>query len=425
MDYKKNKILLIQSLLLDLIGFSLIFPVVPHLLDFYVKQAEGSPMDGWLLHFAAGLRNLLPSGQSNPDQMIVLLGGILASVYSFLQFAIAPSWGRLSDRIGRRPVLVLTSIGLAMSYAIWFVSSSFTLFLISRIIGGSMAGNLGVVSASMADMTDTQNRTKAMGLLGAAFGVGFILGPVIGGAASLLDLRQFFPDAEFLNPFSFCALISVIMSAGSAFLNWRFLKETRPEHVHKQDDPASLTAGGLGGFPLVAAIAFLFTLLFAAFEFTITFFYKFQFGLDPGRMGLIFLYLGVLIVLGQGFLVRKLHARMREKAMAITGLLLIPVPLMLFGQATTVLWTLAVLVPLSAGSAFVRPSLSGLASILAPAGHQGKAMGSFRSAESLGRAIGPLAGAYLYWTTGHAAAYAVIAALIFATGLLCIRIRTR
>lgn len=423
MDYKKNKILLIQSLLLDLIGFSLIFPVVPHLLEYYMKQSADVPMDAWLPHFVSAVQTFLPSGRS-ADEVIVLLGGILASVYSFLQFVIAPSWGRLSDRIGRRPVLVLTSVGLATSYAIWFVSSSFTLFLISRVIGGCMAGNLGVVSASMADMTDPENRTKAMGLLGAAFGVGFILGPVIGGAASLVDLRRVTPDLGFLGPFSFCALISVLMSAGSAFVNWRFLKETRPANLHREEDHFSLTSGGFRGFPLVAVTVFLFTMLFAAFEFTITFFYKFQFGLGPGKMGLIFLYLGILIVLGQGVLVRRLHARMREKAMAVTGLLVLPLPLMLLGQAGSILWTLVVLVPLSAGSALIRPSLSGLASILAPAGHQGKALGVFRSAESLGRAIGPLGGAYLYWSQGHAAAYIVIGCLLFCTGILCTRIRS-
>lgn len=412
-------------MLLDLIGFSLIFPVVPHLLEHYVHQSTNSEIDQWLIPVIRVLEGLLPENRASTE-FIVLLGGILASVYSFIQFAVAPMWGRLSDRIGRRPVLIMTSIGLAFAYFLWFTSTSFSVFLLSRIFAGLMAGNLGVISAAMADMTDSSERTKAMGLLGATFGVGFILGPVIGGLSALVDLTKSYPALPFLNPFSMCALVSVLMSVGSAFINIRLFTETRSPEKHTDRQRYRLFEIGtdLRGVPHAILIIFLFTTLFSAFEFSMTFFYKFRFELKPAQMGLIFLYLGVLLALGQGGLVRRLAPIIKEKRLALLGLFLIPVPLALLAHSTTIGWSLVALAPLAIGAACIRPALSGLSSLLSPADHQGAALGIFRSAESLGRAIGPLAGAYLYWVYDAQIAYASLGILILLTAFLAFLLRS-
>lgn len=399
--------------------------MVPHLLEYYVQQSTNSRIDQWLIPVIRNLEHLLPENRPSAE-LIVLLGGVLASVYSFIQFAVAPMWGRLSDRIGRRPVLILTSCGLALAYFLWFTSTSFSVFLLSRILAGLMAGNLGVISAAMADMTDSSERTKAMGLLGATFGVGFILGPVIGGTAALLDLTKSFPAVPFLNPYSMCALVSVLMSVSSAFVNFRFFAETRTPVAQSERKKYRLfeTGTDLRGVPHTILIIFLFTMLFSAFEFSMTFFYKFRFSLTPAQMGLIFLYLGLLLALGQGGLVRRIAPILKEKRLALLGLFLIPVPLALLGLSTSIGWSLLALAPLALGAACIRPALSGLASLLSPADHQGAALGLFRSSESLGRAIGPLAGAYLYWVYDAQIAYTVLGILILLTGFLALLVRS-
>ncbi|HMU83155.1 MAG TPA: MFS transporter [Leptospiraceae bacterium] len=421
-DVRKNKLLLIQSLLLDLIGFSLIFPLVPHLLEYYLNAAANTPMDSWLPPAADYVRGLLPEDRRSSAELIVLIGGILASIYSFLQFSVAPFWGRLSDRIGRRPVLIMTSCGLAASYLLWFFSTSFTMFLLSRVLGGAMAGNMGVVSASMADMTEPKDRTRAMGMLGATFGIGFILGPVIGGLSSLANLPQMFPGLHWLNPYSSCALVSVLMSIGSATVNSALFTETLLHPVARKES-VEIPTSDLRGLPAVLLIGFLFTFLFAAFEFSLTFFYKAEFSLGPAAMGFIFSYLGILIALGQGGLVRRLSGKVQERSMAFVGLSLLPVPLALLAHAPGVGVSLLILIPLSIGASMIRPSLSSLASLLAPGHKQGQSLGVFRSAESLGRALGPICGAYLYWVYGVKFSYATLAALLAVTSLLCLLIR--
>ncbi|MCB1322601.1 MAG: MFS transporter, partial [Leptospiraceae bacterium] len=223
---RRTAMLVLLILFLDLVGFTLIFPLVPEMLDFYLTGARtpGS-IDAWLLPLSQAARDLLPADRQDDTTMIILLGGILASLYSVLQFATSPYWGKLSDRIGRRPVLLITSLGLAVSYALWFLSSSFTLFIISRVVGGLMSGNMSVASAAMADTTTPEGRTRAMGMVGAAFGLGFVIGPVIGGLTSLVDLSAG-QAHSLLHPFSLAALTAFALALLSAGCNILWLRET-------------------------------------------------------------------------------------------------------------------------------------------------------------------------------------------------------
>ena len=413
-NFRTNRFLLLQILLLDLIGFSLIFPVVPDLLEFYLAGARAGGIDAWLLPVVEFLRSLLPPERR--DEFIVLAGGLLSSLYALINFIVAPYWGRLSDRIGRRPVLLLTSLGLALSYLFWFFSSSFTLFLVSRVIGGIMSGNLGVASAAMADMSSREHRTRDMGMLGAAFGVGFILGPVVGGISSQVDLTAY-SDFDFLHPFSFCALVACVLSSLSAVRNFSSFSETHTPGTSAREwvsNPLRYMAGMRGtGMNRVLFINFLYLLMFSGWEFTFTFFYKFDFGLSPYAIGFIFLYVGVLVAAGQGGLVRRLAPRIPEKTMVLIGLLAMPLPLFLFGlTAPSVALSLAALAPIALASSLIAPSLSGMVSLLNSDEHQGLALGIFRSAGSLARALGPIVGAFLYWTIDVTWTYLVFALFI-------------
>lgn len=428
----RNKVLLLLILFLDLMGFTLIFPLVPDMLEHYLAQARHLAGDGWLIAAGDYLQSLLPADrQDDRVYLIVLLGGVLSALYSFIQFLAAPYWGRLSDRIGRRPVLLLTSGGLAASYVLWFFSQSFTMFVLSRVLGGLMSGNMGVASAAMADITAAEDCTKAMGMVGAAFGMGFIVGPVIGGLSAIPaeSLMHLLP--EVLHPFSAPALVAFLLSAGSAVLNLLWFQETLTvrsgaDHVWIANPVARLVENlRLPGFGDVLFINFVYIIIFSAYEFTFTFLYKLEFGLSPAEIGFVFLYLGVVLVLGQGGLVRALSKRLPSRNLLWIGLALIPVPMYFFAWTPpSVAWSLVVLFPFSIGASLVQPALAGLASLSAPADRQGLSLGLLRSAGSLGRAIGPLAGAYAYWTFGYETTYLCIAVLLFLTLLYSLKLKS-
>lgn len=427
---KRNKLLLLGIIFMDIVGFSLIFPLIPDLLDYYLHGAESVRTDSWVLPIFSTLTEFLSENVKTKNNQIIIFGGILSSIYSILQFIVAPYWGKLSDRIGRRMILIVSSTGLALSYLLWFFSSNFTVFFISRVLGGIMAGNMGVASASMADMSSQNDRTKEMGMIGAAIGLGFVVGPALGGLAAKINFLDIFPSSSYFHPYSFCSFISFLLSAGSAFFNFLFFRETLPPTGRKHQwisNPLKTIKTELNGTGMhrIFFMNFIFMLTFSGFEFTITFFYKLAFGLSPAEIGLIFLYLGVLIAAGQGGLVRYLSKkRVGEKKMALVGFALMPIPIYLMSTtAPVVAYSMLCLFPIAIGASLIQPSLSGLASLMAKAENQGVAMGVFRSSGSLARAVGPFGGAYMYWNFGIKTAYSVQAAAFTLVLLLSFKIK--
>lgn len=426
-----NKFLLLLILFLDLVGFTLIFPLVPDLLEHYLASAPATPIDAWLPELRAFVNeSLLPADRRYTGDDIVLMGGVLASLYSILQFLAAPYWGRLSDRIGRRPVLLMTSAGLALSHVIWFFAGSFTMFIVARMLGGLMAGNMGVASAAMADTSPPEKRTAAMGLVGAAFGMGFVIGPTIGGIFAGLEWSGQGLGAN--QPFAAPALAAALLSLGSAGLNALLLSETLRDDLRQQsrawiENPFRVLRQGFGpDFARIALLNLLYIIVFSAYEFTFSFFYKLEFGLTPQQIGFVFFYLGVLLVLGQGGLVRQLSKRMPSRSILLLGLALMPLPVYLLSfTPPAVFWSLLCLAPIAAGASLVQPSLAGLASLAAPDDRQGLALSVLRSFGSLGRALGPLAGAALYWFLGVHLGYLILGLLLLLTLGLALGLRQK
>ena len=210
---KSRLAILFLTLFLDLVGFSIIFSLFPAMLDYYLPNGAGDST--WLGHIMAILVSWSDQvGASNPNFMAtVLFGGLLGSLYSILNI-FAPIWGAYSDRYGRRPILLLTILGLAISYGVWIFASSFYLLLVARIIGGIMGGNLSVATAAIADISSKEKRSASLAIVGIAFGLGFIIGPAIGGFSTQINLLEVAPSlAKFgVNPFSFAAAISFILS---------------------------------------------------------------------------------------------------------------------------------------------------------------------------------------------------------------------
>ena len=191
------------TLYIDLIGFSIIFPLGPALIEYYLKVDGHSGLLGRMIGWSDSAAHAFGQEQAFSA---VLFGGLLTSFFSILQFIFSPVWGGLSDRHGRRGVLLKTVAGTALGYLVWVVSGSFWLFLLSRIVSGAFSGNLSVATAAVADVTTRQERSKAMGIVGAAFGLGLVTGPMLGGLSIYfhLDLLAAHPALARwgINPFS-------------------------------------------------------------------------------------------------------------------------------------------------------------------------------------------------------------------------------
>src|SRR5580698_7656112 len=196
------------TLVIDLIGFSIIFPLAPDLIDYYLRVDGHTGALGWFLTQTHAIAHLLGK---NEDFSAVLFGGVISSFFSILQFFFAPFWGSVSDRRGRRGVLFMTVIGTSFGYLLWIFSGSFWLFIVSRIVSGAFSGNLSVATAAVADVTTRQERSRAMGIVGAAFGLGLVTGPMIGALTAQVNLLSRHPSLERfgINPYSVPALVSL------------------------------------------------------------------------------------------------------------------------------------------------------------------------------------------------------------------------
>ncbi len=404
------------TLFIDLIGFSIIFPLFPGILEHYLAR-EGE--DGLLGALLEVLRAFDQPGEGSGHYLPVLFGGFLGALYAFLQFLSAPWWGRLSDRVGRRTILLFTVGGTALSYALWFFSGSFLLFIVARLLGGLMAGNLSVASAAIADVTPPEGRAKGMALVGIAFGLGFIMGPAIGGLSANLDILAVAPGLEALgvNPFSGPALVAFILAtANFVWVALRF-RETLPAdqrgEYFAERTPGTLFRARLQP-PARRAnwVFFLYVLAFSGMEFTLTFLASQRFAYGPLQLAYLFVYVGVIIVLTQGLLVRKAVPWLGEKVVTIWGLGLVATGLLMVGLAHTPVVLYSGLAFMAVGSGFINPALSALVSLYAAAHNQGATMGVFRSLGSLGRAIGPLFASFLFWWYGATVSYAVGALIL-------------
>lgn len=399
------------TLFLDLVGFSIVFPLFAGMLEYYSKQQSG--LLAWAMDW---VQSVDPSAE--PIQRVALFGGLLSAFYSLLQFVSAPIWGRLSDKIGRRPILLTCLTGTFISYALWAFSGSFTLLLVSRFIAGCMGGSVSSANAAVADITASpKERARGMGLVGMAFGFGFILGPVIG-ALGYHYLPRFEGGTGFfgLHPFTMCAVVAACLTLINLVWAFTHFHETLPperrQKAHASDrtaNPARLFTSSLGnGIVTINSAQLLHTVLFVGMESTLVFLTLQRLAYQPDDNGPIFALMGFMAALTQGFLFRRLAPRIGAKPMVILGFLLLIPGYVLIGLVDYFPSRLHLLIGItvfSAGTGLVFPGLSTLVSLAANERNQGLAMGTFRSAGSLGRAVGPLVAALLYFKLRPAAPY--------------------
>ncbi len=400
------------TLFLDLLGFSIIFPLFPAMAKHYMQVDA----DNYFLKSIFEQINALTSLNSSEQTFtpIVLFGGFLGAIYSFLQFLFAPFWGSLSDRIGRRPVLLISLMGLFLSYVLWFFSGSFTLLILARFIGGIMAGNISTATAVVADITDSQNRSRGMAFVGIAFALGFILGPAFGGLFSMIDLTTYWPTGVRygLNPFSAPALIAALLSLFNIFFIFKYFKESLPpEKRGKATNERSANPFLLlkplpyKGVNLANFGHFLFLLAFSGMEFTLTFLAVERLSFSSMDNAYMFIFIGFIIALVQGGYVRRKAGLVGEQKLAVRGLILLLPGLVLIGFAHHWLLLYGGLFFLAVGSSLVIPCITSLVTLYSPAENQGKVLGIFRSLGALARVIGPILASLIYWQWGASYPY--------------------
>ncbi len=351
----------------DLIGFGMVIPFIP-----------------------------LWAEKHHPSAMTLAL---LMASYSTMQFLAAPFLGRLSDRFGRRPVLIASLLGSVGGYVLLATANSLPLLFASRILDGISGGNISTAHAVISDITTPENRAKGMGLIGAAFGLGFVCGPALGGL--LMPIAQWLPAAV-------AAATSLIALA----MVWFLLPETGAGEAERAPSRYGMLA--LAGIPAILArpglllplaMVLVITVAFASFEMTFSLLLNQRFGLDERAIGLMLAGVGVLAAIVQGGLIGRMSRRFGESTLVLTGSLLAMIGLGVLPYAHNVPALIAPLVMLAFGMGIAGPSLSSLTSKRARVSEIGEVMGVYQSLSSLGRVIGPFVGGYLFKAVGQAWPY--------------------
>ena len=360
---RSRLIVIFTTVLIDLIGFGIVIPVLP----FY---AEGTI-------FNATPRTV----------------GILFASYSVMQLIFAPILGRLSDKYGRRPVLFLSIIGTGIGFLVLGLATTLWMLFAGRILDGITGGNISTAQAYIADITTSENRAKGMGLIGAAFGLGFVFGPAIGGILSRWGIEV---------PFLFAASL--------CFVNAILLYFRLPETVTRDHPAKHQAAGGRGISQLlksmkqprlafVLVIYFLFIVAFSIMTTSFSLYTMFRFGYDAQHTGYLFAYVGVIAVIIQGGLIGRLVKRFGELPLVIVGAFCFAISLFavpFVGPAAGGLGALLIGGGVfSAGNSLATPALTSLASKSVGPAEQGTILGVTQSVASLARAVGPSLAAVL------------------------------
>lgn len=416
---KENKMLavLFCSLVLDLLSFTLILPLLPSLLDYYGEHDK----DGLykiMKDSVTGFREFVGA----PDTArwnSVLFGGFIGSLFSFLQFLASPVVGATSDVYGRKPVLLISLVGVAGSYALWAVSHNFTLFVIARIIGGLSKGNISLSTAIVADILPPGNRGKGMALIGIAFSIGFVFGPLIGAGFSIWARQQH--GAFYTVPALFALTLAVI----DILFVFVFFKETLPADKRAKSiasgwqdkahliNPVSLfkfssvtkmSPKDIKTMQSIGVVYFLYLFFYSGLEFTLTFLTHNRLQYDSMQQGKMFFFIGAIMTLVQGGYVRRIKSGTEVRTVTMGMTLLIPAfVIMAFAYTASVMYVALVLFAFA--SATVVPCLTTLISQFGGTDQKGVIMGVFRSLGALARALGPIITSTIYWSLGEKACY--------------------
>ncbi|MGC4001233.1 MAG: MFS transporter [Anaeromyxobacter sp.] len=338
--------------------------------------------------------------------------GWLMTGYSAMQFVFTPLWGRLSDRFGRRPLLLISIFMTSAAFVMYALAPSFGWLLASRLFAGFATANIAIAQAYIADVTPPEGRAKGMGLIGAAFGLGFVLGPALGGYLSSFDPA--YPG------FAAAGLALVNGLAATLVLREPTQRTVAPKRAGMR---AMLEELSRPGIRRLIAIFFLAIMAFSAMEATFSLLAAHRYGLAERQVSYVFVFIGVVITVVQGGLIGPLTRRFGEQRLLVAGLLLQVAGLAALPWAGGVPGLLAACLPLAAGSGLTNPAMSALLSRSARAEDQGGTLGIGQSASALGRIAGPISATNAYDHLWFAAPYMGGAALVLVTAAIAATLR--
>lgn len=355
---------------LDLVGFGIIVPILGHYAETF--GASGVQV------------------------------GLMFATFSIAQMVCAPVLGRISDRVGRKPVIIFSLIGTAVGSIVTGMAGALWVLFLGRALDGASGASVAVAQGAVADIAPPDQRAKLMGMMGAAFGVGFVVGPALGGLAALGGPHV---------PFFVAGGIAAVNAVVAIFR----LPETKPDtsHVHEKHGKRSALSPALQRF---AIVGFLSMLGFAGFESTFSLWGKenVHFGFTSGTASLVFVFVGITLVAVQGGLIGLLTTRLGSRKLLRLGLVLVAVGLLLLSVATSWVVLLVALFLLSMGQGFSGPSGGSLVAELAPVERRGEAIGYQQSTSAFGRIAGPVMAGALFDRIGISAPFAVSGVLMIA-----------
>jgi len=366
---RRTLIFVFLTVFLDLLGAGILIPIMPYLVR-----------------------------QFRTDAFTV---GMLSVAFSLAQFVAAPVLGALSDRVGRRPVLIFSILGSAFGYFLFGWAGSLWVMFLARILDGATGGNISTAMAAIADTSEPKDRAKNFGLIGMAFGLGFIIGPALGGVLSKISLQA-------------PAYGAGVIGLCTALFGYLRFPETLPVERRKKGplsmnemNPLQSVSDALGR---VEIRMFLFALFFLNFafagmqtnfaNFTLE---RFQFGPDDNAW--VFAFIGLLAALMQGVVVRRLLPVMGERKMAILGFVLFMAGFAMLAAAPTAVWMFPAIALIAVGSSFTNPTLNAMISQRSSASEQGSILGTTQSVLSLTRVVGPAWAGLVFDRYGTGAPY--------------------
>ena len=324
--------------------------------------------------------------------------GLMFASFSVAQMVFAPILGRISDKVGRKPVIVFSLIGTAVGSFVTGAAGALWVLFLGRILDGASGASVAVAQGAVADIAPSEQRARLMGMLGAAFGVGFVVGPALGGLAALGGPHV---------PFYLAGSIAAV-NAVAAMIR---LPETKPDtsHITEKSQRGTALSPALKRFALVG---FLSMLGFAGFEATFSIWGEKQFGFTEGSASIVFVFVGVTLVAVQGGLIGPLTQRLGSRKLLRIGLSLVAVGLLLLGISNTWPLLFIALFLLSLGQGMSGPSGSALVAELAPVERRGEAIGYQQSTAAFGRVAGPVMAGALFDHVGISAPFFVSGILI-------------
>ena len=343
---------LFSVIVVDLVGFGLVVPILPF----------------WAERYGA-------SG--------AMLGVLLAS-HAAAQFLCAPLWGRLSDRIGRRPVMLVTIAGTAVAlFALGLADSLLGIFA-ARLLAGMFGSNISVATAYLTDVTDEADRTRWMGMIGASFAVGFTLGPPLGGVLSRVSHEA-----------------PMFVAAAMAAINfvWAAARLGEPERRAERPKPDLTSRLDVMRAPIIGRVCliyFLFSLAVTQLETTFAFFLSHHFGYDELGVGMVMLAMAILMGGIQGGGMKRLSERFEERQLVIAGLALMSLAFAFVPAPSTIGWLMLPLGLAAIGRGISQPPMMSLVSLASDEGSRGLVMGVFQSTAAAARIVGPIAAGLLY-----------------------------